>query len=151
MIHKSIERFLEGAIYKMDGVVIPKCEVKEQREVYRDCAILTFSLSHPLTVKQLMYALEGNHGLVLMYHHMRSKDTDFGHSLCFFQQPGTGEMFQLDCSTNSEGKITKVNIKIYSSLERMVAELRHQLDRVSKVSGQFAYQIKEHELVSNFL
>lgn len=151
MIHKSIERFLEGAIYKMDGVVIPKCELKEQREVYRDCAILTFSLPQPLTVKQLQYVLDGTHGMVQMYHHMRSKDTDFGHSLCFFQQPGTGEMFQLDCTTNSAGKITKVDIKIYTSLERMVAELRHQLDRISNVSGQFAYRIEDHELVSNFL
>ncbi len=151
MIHKSIERFLEGAIYKMDGVVIPKCELKDKREVYRDCAILTFNLSHPLTVKQFEYALEGTHGLVQMYHHMRSKDTDFGQSLCFFKEPGTGEMFQLDCSTNSVGKITTVNVKLYSSLERMVAELRHQLDRVSKVSGQFAYRIEDHELVSHFL
>lgn len=151
MINKTIDRFLEGAGHKMDCVVIPKFEITEKREVYRDCAMLAFRLPQPLTPRQLVHALEPVAGLVQMYHHMRSKDTDFGQSLCFFQEAGTGEMYQLDCTTNGIGKIETVDVKLYTSLERMVAELRFQLDRAAGARGQFEYRLSDHELLSHFL
>lgn len=60
-------------------------------------------------------------------------------------------MFQICATTNSCGKITGVDVKLYFSLERMLAELRETLRRAAEQSGKFAYRISEEELLSYFL
>lgn len=59
-------------------------------------------------------------------------------------------MFQLCATTNSCGKITEVDVKLYFSLERMLAELRDTLRRAAMQSGKFTYRISEEELLSYF-
>ncbi len=151
MIHKSIERFLEYASMKMPDLVRPANEQKKLREVYEDYALLVFHLPQPLTMDEMYRETEDIHGLTMMYHHMRSRQTDFGHSICFYQEPGTGEMFQIDGTTNGCGKISQVDIKLFSSMDRMAVVLRQQIKRIKSVPGEFAYMIEEHELLSDFL
>lgn len=151
MTQKSIERFLEYASMKMPDLVRPANEQTKLREVYDDYAQLVFHLPHPLTVEELQEIADECHGLTLLYHHMRSRQTDFGQSVCLFQEPGTGEMFQLDGSTNGCGNIVRIDIKLYSSMERMVVELRKQFRRAQETPGEFASRIEEDELITYFL
>lgn len=151
MTHSCIERFLEGAAFKMSDVVKPVNELQQFREVYNDYALLVFKLDKALTVAEIIDSLESVPGLTMMYHHMPSRDTEFGQSFCFFQEPGLGEMFQINFSTNAEGKVEEVDVKIYTSLEIMVSDLESELERVPRLMGEFAYRITKDELISYFL
>lgn len=151
MTQKSIERFLEYASMKMPEIVKPANEQTSLREVYDDYTIMVFHIPQPFSIGKLLSEIEDIHGLTLMYHHMRSRQTDFGHSVCLYQEPGTGLMFQLDGSTDGCGKIDHIEVKLYSSMERMVSELRGQLRRMINAPGEFAYKILEEELLSSFL
>lgn len=151
MTQKTIERFLEYASMKMPDLVRPANEQTKLREVYDDYALLVFHLPHPLTVEELQEIADECHGLTLIYHHMRSRQTDFGQSVCLFQEPGTGVMFQLDGTTNGYGRISHVDVKVFSSMERMAVELRQQLRRAADIPGEFASRLQEDELITYFL
>lgn len=151
MNQNSIETFLESASLKMPDIIKPSNELRQKREVYHDNTVLTLAPRRPLTIQQFIETIEGNIGMIMMYHHMRSRHTDFGQSLCFFQEPGFGSMFQIDCTTDTWGLIKRVDVRLYSSLETMVANLRDQLRRINSVSGEFAYKIEDSELISHFL
>ena len=142
---------MEYASMKMPDLVRPGNEQKKLREVYRDYALMVFHLQKPMTIAKLCDMADELYGLTMMYHHIRSRHTDYGQSLCFFQEPGTGEMFQMDCSTDGHGRIVKVDVKLYISMERMVTELRQQLRRVQDSPGEFAYKLEEAEVITAFL
>lgn len=151
MQQTTIDKFLESASLKMPDIINCTRERRGRRELYHDNAVLSMALAKPMTARQFIEATEGAAGLTMMYHHQRSLDTDFGQSLCFFQEPGLGCMYQLDATTDGGGMIESVDIRLYYSLEVMVASLRSQLSRVNAASGHFAYKIEEHELISYFL
>ena len=151
MTQKSIERFLKYASMKMPDLVRPANEQTKLREIYDDYALLVFHLPNPLAIDELIEIADDCHGLTMLYHHMRSRQTDFGQSVCLFQEPGTGEMFQLDGTTNGCGRIVRIDVKLYNSMERMVVELRKQLRRISDTPGEFASRLEEDELITYFL
>lgn len=151
MLQNSIANFFESASMKMPDIATPSMELRNEREVYQDYAALALAPRQPLSVSQFIDHVDSTYGMVMMYHHVRSHHTAFGQSICCFQEPGTGSMFQIDATCNSEGFITRVDVKLYSSLETMVTHLRAQLRRMSSISGCFAYKIEEHELISYFL
>lgn len=147
----TIERFLESAALKLPAIIKPRLENRAEREVYDDYALLSFTLPDPLSVEDFCNELGESFGTIELYRHIRSVDTDYGHSVCAFQEPGTGVMFQLCATTNSLGIITDVDVKVFFSMERMLVELRDTLNRASLQSGKFAYRISEEELLSYFL
>lgn len=151
MTNGTIERFLESGALKLPAIIRPRLENKTTREVYDDYALLDFSLPEALAFEDFCNELGESYGTIELYRHWRSEDTDYGQSVCAFQEPGTGVMFQLCATTNSCGKITEVDVKLYFSLERMLAELRETLRRAAVQSGKFAYRISEEELLSYFL
>lgn len=118
--------------------------------MYEDYALLNFTLPDPLSIDDFCNELGESFGTVELYRHIRSVDTDYGHSVCAFQEPGTGLMFQLCATTSSHGVITDVDVKVFFSMERMLVELRNTLRRASMQSGTFAYRISEEELLSYF-
>ena len=126
---------------KMPDLVRPANEQKKLREVYRDYALMVFHLQKPMTIAKLCDMADELYGLTMMYHHIRSRHTDYG----------PGEMFQMDCSTDGHGRIVKVDVKLYISMERMVTELRQQLRRVQDSPGEFAYKLEEAEVITAFL
>lgn len=151
MIQNSIETFFESASKKMPDIISPSQELRNKREVYSDNAVVALAPKRPLTISEFIDHVDASFGMVMMYHHIRSRDTEFGQSICCFQEPGTGSMFQIDATCNSKGLITQIDVRVYSSLERMVSQLRDQLHRMNSVSGCFAYKIEEYELLSYFL
>lgn len=151
MTNGTIERFLESGALKLPAIIRPRLENRTSREVYDDYALLDFPLPEALAFGDFCNELGASYGTIELYRHYRSEDTDYGQSVCAFQEPGTGVMFQICATTNSCGKITGVDVKLYFSLERMLAELRETLRRATVQSGKFAYRISEEELLSYFL
>lgn len=151
MTNGTIERFLESGALKLPAIIRPRLENRTAREVYDDYALLDFTLPEALTFEEFCDELGESYGIIELYRHCRSKDTEYGQSVCAFQEPGTGVMFQLCATTNSCGKITGVDVKLYFSLERMLAELRDALRRATLQSGKFGYRLSENELLSYFL
>ena len=150
MTQQSIDRFMEYAAMKMPDLIRPAYEQTSLREVYRDYTSFVFMLPEPLSIPELIEEIDDTYGLQMMYHHSRSKQTDFGQSLCFFQEPGTGEMFQMDCQTDGTGRVAQLEVKLYTSMERMLTELRQQLARVLTSPGVFDYKLEENELIPYF-
>lgn len=151
MTNRTIERFMESGALKLPDIIKPRLENRAAREVYDDYALLDFRLPEALALKDFCNELGESYGTIELYRHCRSENTDYGQSVCAFQEPGTGVMFQLCATTNSCGKITEVDVKLFFSLERMLAELRDTLRRATMQSGKFAYRISEEELLSYFL
>lgn len=151
MNQEPITRFLATATLKLPALIKSRLENKARRELYDDYALLSFELPQPLSVDRLQDVIDDSFGTTLLYHHARSVDTDFGQTVCAFQEPGTGEMFQICGTTNSRGVIAAVDVKIYNSLERMMAELRNELLRVANSPGVFLYALREDELLSYFI
>lgn len=150
MTNGTIERFLEAAALKLPAIIKPRLENRTEREVYEDYVLLSFTLPDPLSFDEFCTELGESFGTIELYRHTRSADTDYGHSICAYQEPGTGVMFQLCATTNSNGVITDTDVKVFFSMERMLVELRDTLRRVSKQSGIFAYRVSEAELLSYF-
>lgn len=151
MTNGTIERFLESASLKLPAIIKPRLENKTGREVYEDYVLLSFTLPDPLSFDEFCTELGESFGTIELYRHIRSADTDYGQSVCAYQEPGTGVMFQLCATTNSNGVITDTDVKVFFSMERMLVELRDTLRRASMQSGIFAYRVSEAELLSYFL
>ena len=151
MTSETINHFLEYSAFKMPQIIRPIREHKPSRLIQDDCALLTFIPDAPLTMDELFSKADDIHGLIPLYRHCRSRQTDYAHSACFFQEPGTGDMFQMNVSTNSRGLIARIDVKLYSSLERMLTDLRRELKLKTQAGGEFFYQISEEELLSQFL
>lgn len=150
MNNGTIERFLESAALKLPAIIKPRLENRTEREVYEDYVLLSFTLPDSLSFDEFCTELGESFGTIELYRHIRSADTDYGHSICAYQEPGTGVMFQLCATTNSKGVITDADVKVFFSMERMLVELRDTLRRVSMQSGIFAYRVSEAELLSYF-
>lgn len=116
----TIERFLESAALKLPAIIKPRLENRAEREVYDDYALLNFTLPEPLSIEDFCNELGESFGTVELYRHIRSVDTDYGHSICAYQEPGTGLMFLLCATTNSNGVITDADVKVFFSMERML-------------------------------
>lgn len=151
MRNETIIRFLESAAMKVPAIIKPGHEHRPRREVRAEVALLVFNLPAPLTINELLNATDEAHGMTMLYHHIRSRLTDFGQSFCLFQQPGTEEMYQINGSTNGRGEVTSVDVKIYESMDRMELELSEELHRMRTIPGEFAYQMGDDELYSCFL
>lgn len=151
MTQEIIDKFLYAASHKLPDLIAPGLEQKEYREVYDTAAVFVFVLDEPLSLDEMKELLDETFGMVTVYHHMRSRDTDFGQSICAFQEPGKGEMFQINASTNAHGMIQRVDVRLYDSIERMAAELRRELQAMTNYPGEFFEAISEPELLSHFL
>ncbi len=151
MDKETIKRFQATAPLKLPTIIKTGLEDTSRREVYEDYASLVFKLPDSLSIEDILDDADESFGTILMYRHVRSWATSFGESFCVFQEPGTGEMFQICGSTNPRGLIDEVDVKIYSSLEVMMAHLHKELKRVEDLPGETLYTMSDYELMSLFL
>ena len=49
---------------------------------YDDYVLLTFQLNTPFTIEEVMDMLEDEMEMIILYHHIPSRHTEFGHSCC---------------------------------------------------------------------
>lgn len=87
MTNEQISRFLECAAFKLPKIIKSRLEDKSKRELYNDYALLVFELPEPMTMEEFCGAIDDSWGTETLYRHIRSSQTDFGRSVCAFQEP----------------------------------------------------------------
>ena len=115
-----------------------------------DFILLTFPLRQPMTLEEVMDSLEDDISLIMLYHHIPSRQTDFGHSCCAYSNPSFEQMFKMNAQTDAGGMVNRIDVTVFDSLENMYADLA--LDaQLHEGSGQFKYRRSQDELILDFL
>ena len=72
---------------------------------YDDYVLLTFQLNTPITIEEVMDMLEDEMEMIILYHHIPSRQTEFGHSCCAYSNPSSGRMFKVNGATDERGTV----------------------------------------------
>lgn len=117
---------------------------------YDDYVLLTFTLNNPCPIEDVMDILEDEMEMIILYHHIPSRQTDFGHSCCAYSNPAFGRMFKVNAATNERGAICQIKVTVYESLEYMSADVCLDLDLHCK-NGFFKYMKPKEEVLLDFI
>jgi len=117
---------------------------------YDDYAILTFSLSEPMAIDDVMDSMEDQMELNILYHMVTSESTDSGQHCCAYANPTFGHMYKLNAQTGMSGKVETLYVYVYSSLEVMLEDLKEDLDQHSQL-GHFITKMEMTRFVSDFM
>lgn len=121
----------------------------EAPEYYDDYALLTFALAAPRSMEDVMDMLEDEMEMIILYHHIPSRHTEFGHSCCAFSNPKFGRMFKINASTNGSGMVDTLTVTVYCSLEYMEADLCVDL-KLHDSTGHFKYKMPKEKMLITF-
>ena len=148
MLKKFYDDFLEFVPLQLPELLDEK--TMEQPIFYEDYALLIFPLPVPLDIEDVMDCMEDEMEMIVLYHHIPSGQTKFGHSCCAYSNPAFGLMFKINAKTNDSGLVENVTVTIYESLEFMSADICIDLDLHSK-SGHFKYRKPKEEVLYDFI
>lgn len=122
----------------------------EEPVKYDDYALLTFPLSTPFAIEEVMDMLEDEMEMIILYHHIPTRQTDFGHSCCAYSNPAFGRMFKVNATTNERGMVGQIKVTIYESLEYMSADVCLDLELHGR-SGFLKYMKPKEEVLLDFM
>ena len=100
--------------------------------------------------KMVMDMLEDEMEMIILYHHIPSRHTEFGHSCCAYSNPSFGRMFKVNGSTDERGMVSQIKVTIYDSLEHMSADVCLDLSLHCK-NGFFKYMKPKEEVLLDFI
>ena len=122
----------------------------EQPVYYQDYALIGFPVATPLPLEEVMDMLEDEMEMIILYHHIPSFATPFGHSCCVYSNPAFGRMFKINAKTNESGLVDRVIVTIYESLEYMSADVCLDLELHAR-TGHFKYNKPKDEVLLAFI
>lgn len=122
----------------------------EKPEVYQDYMLITFPLATPYTIEDVMDLLEDEMEMILLYHHVPSVQTSFGHSCCAYSNSAFGRMFKINAGTNGAGLVDHIKVTIYCSMEIFSADVCLDLELHAR-SGLFKYRKPKEEVLLDFI
>ena len=67
----------------------------EELLFYSDYVLLTFPLANAIDIEEVMDMMEDDMQLIMLYHHIPSQHTLFGHSACAYSNPLTSSLKKL--------------------------------------------------------
>lgn len=117
---------------------------------YDDYVLLTFTLNNSCPIEDVMDMLEDEMEMIILYHHIPSRQTDFGHSCCAYSNPAFGRMFKVNAATDERGMVSRIKVTIYESLEYMSADVCLDLELHGRV-GFFKYVKPKEEVLLDFI
>ena len=88
MLQEHIERFIMLASLEMPNLIVST--LYQGAELSDESTLLTFSLPQKYSLEDLIDELEDQMELILLYHHIPSEDTIFGHHCCAYSNPHFG-------------------------------------------------------------
>ena len=144
MLQEHIERFIMLASLEMPNLIVST--LYQGAELSDESTLLTFSLPQKYSLEDLIDELEDQMELILLYHHIPSEDTIFGHH----SNPHFGHMYKINAIADERCQCDTLYVTLYSSLEVMGVELRNELVETSKY-GRFIYNRKMDELLRDFI
>ena len=122
----------------------------EQPEYYQDYALIVFPVATPLLLEEVMDMLEDEMEMIILYHHIPSFATPFGHSCCAYSNPAFGRMFKINAKTNESGLVDRITVTIYESLDYMSADVCLDLELHAR-TGHFKYRKPKDEVLLAFI
>ena len=122
----------------------------EQPEYYQDYALIVFPVATPLLLEEVMDMLEDEMEMIILYHHIPSFATPFGHSCYAYSNPAFGRMFKINAKTNESGLVDRITVTIYESLEYMSADVCLDLELHAR-TGHFKYRKPKDEVLLAFI
>lgn len=148
MQQEHIERFIMLASLEMPNLIVST--LFQGAELSDESTLLTFSLPQKYSLEELIDELEDQMELILLYHHIPSEDTIFGHHCCAYSNPRFGHMYKINAIADERCWCDTLYVTLYSSLEVMGVELRNELVEAGK-HGRFIYNRKMDELLRDFI
>ena len=148
MLQEQIERFIMLASLEMPNLIVST--LFQGAELSYESTLLTFSLPQKYSLEKLIDELEDQMELILLYHHIPSEDTIFGHHCCAYSNPHFGHMYKFNVVADERCECDTLYVTLYSSLEVMGVELRNELVETGKY-GRFIYNRKMDELLRDFI
>ena len=119
-------------------------------ECYEDFILLTFSPIEEFDLEEVMDMFEDDMELIMLYHHVASRTSNFGHSSCAYSNPAFGQMFKINAQTANDGKVHNVLVTIYHSLEMIYGDLCVELS-LHENTGSFKYVRTKDNVMIDFL
>ena len=148
MLQKFLDDFMTFVPLRFPGLL--DAGTMEPPLVYDEYILLTFPVSGNHTLEEVMNMLEDDMEMILLYHHIPSYATEFGHSTCAYSNPSFGQMFKMNARTNDKGMVTFITATVYDSLEQMYGDLCLDLDVHSK-GGTFKYKKEKEDILLDFM
>ena len=74
--------------------------------------------------------------IIILYHHIPSSSTSFGHSACAYSNPAFGQMFKMNAKVAGNGYVDRIDVTIYDSLEFMCSDICLDM-KLHEQSGHF--------------
>ena len=141
---------LEGLAFYEHRLECLDAETMESPLVYDDYILLTFQVSGNFTLEEVMDMLEDDMEMILLYHHIPSHATAFGHSACAYSNPAFGRMFKINARTDADGRVKTVQATLFDSLEQMCGEVCNDLALHDR-GGHYQYRKEKSDVLLDFL
>lgn len=122
----------------------------EEPQFYGDYVLLTFPLHNPYDLDEVMDMFEDDMELITLYHHIPMRSEKFGHSTCAYSNPAFGQMFKMNARVSDTGKVDRIDVTIYESLEFMCSDICLDL-KLHEKTGHFKYRKTKEELLAEFI
>lgn len=122
----------------------------ERSLFYDDFVLLSFPLAGTYGLEEIMDIFEDDMELIMLYHHISSSATTFGSSACAYSNPAFGQMFRMNAGVADSGRVERVDVTIYDSLEIMYSDLCLDLKLHASV-GRFKYSRNRDEVLLDFI
>ena len=148
MLQKFLDDFMAFVPLRFPGLL--DAGTMETPVVYDDYILLTFPVSGKCTLEEVMNILEDDMEIVLLYHHVPSYATAFGHSTCVYSNPSFGRMFKINARTDGDGLVRSVQVTLFDSLEQMCGEVCNDLALHDR-SGHYKYRKDKADVLLDFL
>ena len=150
---------LEEAIYKFKvsgPTIMPTLfdnyYLKETQE-YNGYAILTYELSHPVPIEDVLNIMDGDAYMrILYYTHPNPKaiTTKFGKRACTYFMPEEQRNIKMNFTTDEKGLVNMILVTVYGSIDIMYPDLRNDL-RLNTVGSMVVKESRdEAELMNDF-
>ena len=108
----------------------------EKPQFYDDYVLLSFPLAGQYELEEVMDIFEDDIELIILYHHIPSSSTSFGHSACAYSNPAFGQMFKMNAKVAGNGYVDRIDVTIYDSLEFMCSDICLDM-KLHEQSGHF--------------
>lgn len=120
----------------------------EAPKFYDDYVLLSFPLTERYELEEVMDIFEDDMELIILYHHIPSGAIVFGSSTCAYSNPAFGQMFKMNARVKENGRVDRIDVTIYESLEFMCSDICLDL-KLHEQNGHFKYP--KEELLAEFI
>jgi hypothetical protein len=147
MLQQNIDRFKTTAPMSLPQFI--NNSQLDEVAMYDDYALLFYSWKVPMLMARILDVMDVKTDMVLLYHYMRSKETDFGHELCYYSYPDGGQMFKINMVGEEKLMVKEVVVTVYDSLEQMCFNLLNDL-HLHDLHGTYEERRREADLIADF-